>query len=107
MVSQKHPLPFDIESNADSLHHVGIQDLRWSAACRVQRGAVDRITPRGISTIGPVDSAAAEIQFQIDRLRQTVEQDFDVPAVSSALALRHVDARAQDAALSCIIRALL
>jgi hypothetical protein len=48
-----------------------------------------------------------QIQFQIDRLREIVEKQFDVRAMSRVLTFRHCDMRAKDTALSRIIRAFL
>jgi hypothetical protein len=39
-----------------------------------------------------------EIELEIDRLRQAVEQHFDIAAAGRALALRNFDIRAKDAA---------
>ena len=48
-----------------------------------------------------------QIELEIDRLRQAVEEDFDVGAVGGGLALGDFDAGAEDAAVLSIVRAFL
>ena len=66
------------------------------------------VLPRGgIAAIGPVEDAILEIELEIDRLRQVVEEYLDVGAVGGGLTLRDLDARAKDSALVSIVRAFL
>ena len=69
--------------------------------------AVHRVAARRIAAIGPVEHAILEIELEIDRLRQAVEEHFDVGAVGGGLTLGDFDARAKDSALVSIVRAFL
>jgi hypothetical protein len=74
---------------------------------RVHRRAINRVTARWISTVGPVNQAILAIEFQIDRFRQAIIEKFDVGAVGRGLPLRDIDLRAKDATLSRIVRSFL
>src|SRR5208282_5079579 len=65
------------------------------------------IAARRIPTIGPVERPSGRIDVQIDRLRQIVIEEFDVPAVRGAPASGELDIRAEDAALAGLISSLL
>ena len=69
--------------------------------------AVHRVAARRVAAIGPVEHAILEIELEIDRLRQAVEEDFDVGAVGGGLTLRDFDSRAKDSALVSIVGAFL
>ena len=51
---------------------------------RIHRGAVHRVAARRIAAVGPVQDAILEIELQIDRLGQPVEEHFDVRAIRRA-----------------------
>ena len=77
---------------------------RVLSGLRIDRRAIDRVAARRIAAVGPVEDAAFQIEFEIDRFGQVVEEDLDVAAVGRRLAFRNVDAGAQDAADSCVVR---
>jgi hypothetical protein len=72
---------------------MGQHNLRL-AGLLINRGAIDCVAARRISAIRPIEDAIFQIEFEINRLRQAVEQHFDIAAVSRALALRDFDIRA-------------
>src|SRR5438876_4289143 len=80
---------------------------RMFAEVGVYRCAIDRVSARRISAVGPINEPIFQIEFEIDRFRQTVEQKFDISAVRSALTLRDVDLLAQDSPFSRIVRSFL
>src|SRR5436309_8306510 len=80
---------------------------RMFAEVGVYRRAIDRVSARRISAVGPINEPIFQIEFEIDRFRQTIEQKFDISAVRSGLTLRDVDLCAEDAALTRIIGSFL
>ena len=83
-------------------HNLGL--LLWIG---IDRCAINGIAARRISSIGPVHHTTLEIEFQIDRLRQTVVPHLDIGAVGRGLTLRDFDIRAADAAQARIVRTFL
>ena len=73
----------------------------------VHRRAIDRVSARRISAVGPIDEPIFQIELEIDRFRQTIEQKFDVRPIRRRLAFRDVDLRAKEAALARIIWSFL
>src|SRR5213080_3360797 len=73
----------------------------------VQRRATYRVSARRISAVGPIQEPILQIKLEIDRFRQTIEQEFDVSAVRRGLILRDVDLRTEEAALTRIIGSFL
>ena len=73
----------------------------------VDRCAIDGVAARRIAAVGPVEDAVRQIELEIDRLRQLIEQHLDVGAVRRALALRDVDIGAEETAQSAVVRAFL
>ena len=73
---------------------------RMFAEIGVNRRAIDRVSARRISAVRPINEPILQIELEIDRFRQTIEQHFDVSAISRRLAFRDVDLRAKDAALA-------
>ena len=69
----------------------------------VYRRAIDRVSARRISAIRPINEPIFQIEFEIDRFRQTIEQKFDVGAVRRRLTIRDVDLRTEDATFAGII----
>src|SRR3954464_6666249 len=69
--------------------------------------AADGVTLRRVAAIGPVDQAVLEIEVEIDRLGQTVEQDFDVAAIRGPRGLRYVETGAENPAFAGVVRSLL
>src|SRR6266567_1151539 len=73
----------------------------------IQRRAANRVPARRISAIGPIKEPILQIELEIDRFRQTIEQQFDVGAVRRRLAFWDVNVRTEDAALARIVRTFL
>src|SRR5437773_12355377 len=69
----------------------------------VYRRTVHRVTARRISAIRPINEPIFQIEFEINRFRQTIEQKFDVRAVRSRLTIRDVDLRTEAASFAGII----
>src|SRR2546430_2070 len=80
---------------------------RMFAEVGVYRRAVDRVSTRRISTVGPIKEPILQIELEIDRLRQTIEQHFDIRAVRRRLAFRNIDVRSEDAALARVVWSFL
>src|SRR5262249_14783942 len=104
-VGDEHPVAGNVEGDADSLHQVRDQDL--GDRLFIDRSATDRVAARRIAAVSPVEGAIFEIELEIDRLRQLIEQHLDVGAVRWALALRNVDVGAAQTAQSAFRRAFL
>ena len=81
-------------------------DLRRLRLC-IDGCAVHRVAARRVAAIGPVEHAVLEIELEIDRLRQAVEEHFDVGAFVGALAPGEIDTGAKDAAELAIVRTFL
>src|SRR4051812_7407191 len=80
---------------------------RMFGEIRVQRGAVHRVSTRRISAVGPIKEPILQIELEIDRFRQTIEQEFDVGAVRRRLAFWDVNPRTEDAALTRVVWSFL
>src|SRR5438477_8497509 len=81
---------------------------RWMfAEVGVYRRAIYRISARRISAVGPIQEPILQIELEIDRLRQSIEQEFDVGAVRRSLAFRDVNVRTEDPALARVVRTFL
>ena len=80
--------PCRIECDADAFHQMGEQDLRGGPCrcARIDRRAVHGVAARRIAAVGPVQHALREIELEVDRLGQAVEQHLDVAAIGGALA---------------------
>ena len=50
----------------------------------VQRRAIDRVSARRISAVRPINEPILQIELEIDRFRQTIEQKFDVSTIRRA-----------------------
>src|SRR5262249_3865453 len=64
-----------VESDADCFHQVGDQDLR--RLLFVHPPPIDRVAARWIATSGPIEGAAGEIELEVNRLGQLIEQHLD------------------------------
>jgi hypothetical protein len=60
------------------------------------RRAAHGVASRRVAAVCPVDHAIAEIEFKVNRLRQTVEEHLDVGATGGLFALRYLEVRAED-----------
>ena len=76
------------------------QNVRRRAllSIRIHGGAIDRVPPWWISTVGPIQEAFPQIELQIDWLGQSVEKNLDVGSVSRVLPLGDFHVGAKDAA---------
>ena len=92
---------------------IPIPSIKWSktiSGClrpRIDGCAIHGIASRRIAAIGPIKNAILEVQFQVDRLGQTVKKHFNIAAVGGILALRDVDTCAKDLPLFSVVRAFL
>src|SRR6266404_9066598 len=73
----------------------------------IQRRATNRVPARWISAIGPIQEPILQIELEIDRFRQAIEQEFDVGAGGRGLTFRNIDVRTEDAALARVVRTFL
>src|ERR1700730_1294435 len=83
-------------------HH----DLRLGGLV-VDRGPVHRVATRRIAAVRPVENTAFVVELNIDRLRQTVEEDLDVGPGCCSLAGGNFDIGPEDATEPRIVRAFL
>src|SRR5215467_14352696 len=104
-VGDEHPVAGNVEGDADSLHQVGDQDL--GDRLFIDRRAIDGVAARRIAAVSPVEAAIFEIELEVDRLRQLIEQHLDVGAVRWALAVGNVNVGAAHTAQSALRRAFL
>ena len=74
---------------------------------RVDGRPVDGVAVRRVAAICPIEHPPRFIDLEIDRLRQTVEEQRDVSPCHGRLARRRVDACAIDPALAGVVRPLL
>ena len=85
-----------VERDADRLVQIAHDDLligaggRVLAARRIHRRPGDCVAARRVASIGPVDHPRREIQIEVDRLGQFVEQHFDVGTGGRGLAIGHL-----------------
>src|SRR6185503_11219622 len=60
-----------------------------------------------IPSVGPIQDAIFEIEFQINRLRQAIEEHFNIAAVGRVFAPRDFDIRATDLSYISVVRTFL
>src|SRR5215475_6344464 len=104
-VGDEHPVAGNVEGDADALHQMRDHDLRVSLC--VDRRAIDGVAARRIATIGPIEDSVLQIELEVDRFRQMIEQHFDVGAVRRTLAPGDLDIGAADKAQSGLRPAFL
>src|SRR6266478_1494942 len=80
---------------------------RMFAEVGVYRRAIDRVSARRISAVGPIQEPILQIKLEIDRFWQPIEQEVDVGAVRRRLTIRDVDLRTEDAAFAGVVRTFL
>src|SRR6202011_4676958 len=73
----------------------------------VDRGPVHCVAARRVPAVGPVQNTVPVIEFDIDRLRQTVEEDLDVGPGRCRLAGGNFDIGTEDASEPGIVWAFL
>src|SRR5206468_2207294 len=73
----------------------------------VDRRAIHGVAARRVAAIRPVEDAMLEVELEVDRLWQTLEQHLDVAAVGWLLASRDVDTRPEDTTQLAVVRTFL
>ncbi len=73
----------------------------------VHRRATNRVPARRISAVGPVYESILQVELEIDRFGQAVEQQFDIRAISRRRVFWDVNVRAKNAALAGVVRPFL
>src|ERR1700722_9718492 len=104
-VSDEHSVAENVEGDANSLHQMRDQDLRYRLF--VDRHPIDRVPARRIAAVGPIEDAVRSIEFEVDGLGQPVEKHLDVGTICCALAFWDLDVCAAEAARSALRRTFL
>src|SRR5258705_4662337 len=60
-----------------------------------------------VAAVSPIDQSVIEIEIQIDRLRQFVEEQFDVGAIRRTLPFWYLEIGAEDTAVAGIVATFL
>lgn len=68
--------------------------------------AVQRVTAIEIASVCPVEKVVLDVELEIDRLRQVIDQQFDIRAVLWLLTRRNFKSSSEDAPLATIRRPL-
>src|SRR5258706_8914008 len=76
-IGHEHASVWNVERDTDPFHEVGHHDL-WLGRLVVDRGPVPRVAARRVAAVGPVENTVLVVELDIDRLRQTVEENLDV-----------------------------
>ena len=74
---------------------------------RLHRRPIHGVASRRVSAVGPVQHAGCQVELQVDRLGQPLEQHLDVAPVGRGIAGGHVDSSPQDLPQPGVTRALL
>ena len=85
-VGHEDPLILDVQREPYSFHEMREDDLRilTTPRRRIHPRAIHRIPAWGIAAIRPVHRPRGEIESEVDRARQAVEEYFDVAASARA-----------------------
>src|ERR1700720_57068 len=105
-IGHEHPVTGNVEGDTDPLHEMGHHDV-WLYRLVVDRGPVHCVAARRVAAVGPVENTVLVVEFDIDRFRQTVEEDLDVGPGRCSLARRNFDIGTKEATESGIVRAFL
>src|SRR6266850_2138087 len=105
-IGHEHAVVWNVERDTDPLHEMGHHDLRLGRLV-VDRGPVHGVAARRVAAVGPVEHAILVVELDIDRLRQTVEEDLDVGPGGYSLAGGNFDIGTEDAAEPGIVWAFL
>src|SRR5882724_1950220 len=79
----------------------------WLDRLVVDRGTVHCIAARRVAAVGPVENTVLVVELEVDRLRQSVEEDIDVGPGGCSLAGGNLDTGTEDAAEPGIVWAFL
>src|SRR5258706_5432747 len=105
-ISHEHAVVWNVERDTDPLHEVGHHDL-WLDRLVVDRGPVHCVAAWRVAAVGPVENTVLVVEFDIDRLRQTVEEDLDVGPRCCSLSGGNFDIGTEQSTEPCIVWALL
>src|ERR1700727_55777 len=105
-IGHEHAVARYIERNSDPFHQMVHHDL-WLSRFVIDRGPVHGVAARRVTSIGPVQNAILEVELEVDRLGQMIEEDFDIRAVCRGLSFGNFDVGAEDAAEAGIVGTLL
>src|SRR5258708_21508952 len=105
-IGHEHAVVWNVERDTDPLHEMGHHDL-WLYRLVVDRGPVHCVAARRVAAVGPVKNTVGVVEFEIDRLRQSVEEDLDVGPGGCSLAGGNFDIGPEDAAEPGIVGAFL
>src|SRR5258706_5935287 len=105
-VGDEHPVTGNVERDTDPLHEMGHHDLRLDRLV-VDRGPAHCVAARRVAAVGPVENTVLVVELEIDRLRQTVEEDLDVGPGGCSLAGGNLDIGTEEAAEPGIVWAFL
>jgi hypothetical protein len=71
---------------------VGQQDLGFAAPTgRIDRRAIHGVASRRVPAVSPVQHAGFQVELEVDRLGQALEQHFDIAPISRGIAGGDVD----------------
>src|SRR5258706_8075858 len=105
-IGDEHAIVWNVERDTDPLHEMGHHDLRLYGLV-VDRGPVHCVAARRVAAVGPVENTVLVVELEIDRLRQTVEEDLDVGPGGCSLAGGNLDIGTEEAAEPGIVWAFL
>src|SRR5882724_9237579 len=105
-IGHEHAVVWNVERDTDPLHKMGHHDLRL-ARLVVDRGPVHGVAARRVAAVGPVEHAILVVELDIDRLRQTIEEDLDIGPGRCSLAGGNFDIGTEDATEPGIVWAFL
>src|SRR5580704_4522920 len=105
-IGDEHPIAGDIERDADPFHQMPDHDLGCLRLC-IDGCTVHRVATGRVAAVRPVQHPVFEIELEIDRLRQVVEENFYVGAVGGGLTARDFDPGTEESALISFGRAFL
>src|ERR1700722_7455064 len=81
--------------------------LYWIFVRWIHRSSIDRVAPRRIASVCPIEHPVGEIKIQVDGLGKILKEQFNIRAICRSLPSWGLDIRAEDAAFTGVIRALL
>src|SRR6266567_2879695 len=105
-IGHEQAIVWNVERDTDPLHEVGHHDL-WLDRLVVDRGPVHCVATRRVAAVGPVENTVLVVELDIDRLRQTVEEDLDVGPGGRSLAGGNFDIGTKEATETRIVWAFL
>src|SRR5277367_2750957 len=105
-IGHEHPVSGAIAGDADPFHQMRDEALRLGGL-GIDGGAGHRIATGRVAAVRPIEHAILQIEFEIDRLRQIVEEDLDVRAIGRGLAFGNFEPGAQQEALLAVVGPLL